>query len=129
MKFSPRACWSITAVYWLGIFTLTHIPADKIPPVPVSDKVEHMTAYGLLGILLFACFRVSGWRSWPTAGTVLLIGVAYGAADELLQIPVNRYADLRDWYADIAGIVLGIVVSTIVERVGGRINQPQMGHG
>ena len=106
---NKRAYWIVTAVYWLGIFTLTHIPATKIPPVPVSDKVEHMTAYGILGVLLFASLNASSWTIRQTAIGVLGIGMIYGVADELLQIPVNRTADIQDWFADVMGIAMAIL--------------------
>ncbi len=115
MTLSKRAHWIVAIVYWLAIFTLTHLPAKDIPPLPVSDKVEHMTAYGVLGILLFAAIRAGGTKRLRAAGIVIVIGLLYGAADELLQIPVGRSCDIRDWYADSAGIVVAVLICCGVE--------------
>src|SRR3954449_7923742 len=41
-----RLLWAITIAYWLAIFTLTHIPAPKLPTIHVSDKIEHLVSYG-----------------------------------------------------------------------------------
>jgi VanZ family protein len=120
MTSSKRPIWIVTALYWVGIFTLTHIPATKIPPVPVSDKVEHMTAYGILGILLFACLSEPGRSRWVAAGAVIVVGLLYGVADELLQIPVGRACDIQDWYADAAGLGIGVIVCVLVDWLGSR---------
>jgi len=120
MNASAKSFWITTAVYWLAIFMLTHLPAHDIPPVPISDKVEHMTAYGLLGILLFASFRSNGRSIGVTAFFVIAIGLLYGVADELLQIPVGRSCDIRDWYADASGIAIATIICTSVELLGRR---------
>ena len=113
-----RAYWIVTAVYWAGIFTLTHLPANRIPPTRVSDKVGHMAAYGILGILLFASLRASQWTIRQACIGVLGIGMIYGALDELLQIPVGRVADIKDWFADVTGLAFATVICVAVERMG-----------
>jgi VanZ family protein len=35
----------------------------------------------------------------------------YGILDELTQIPVGRHADVRDWFADVTGAIIGIVLA------------------
>ena len=47
-----KILWSLTAIYWLTIFTLTHLPPTRLPQTHVSDKVEHFTAYFILATLL-----------------------------------------------------------------------------
>ena len=43
--------------------------------------------------------------------------VVYGVVDELLQTPVGRTADVKDWFADVAGAVIGIVVLHACQRL------------
>jgi VanZ family protein len=38
----------------------------------------------------------------------LFVTIVYAGLDELLQIPVGRTADWLDFYADIAGITMGL---------------------
>ena len=51
------------------------------------------------------------------AGLVLMVVAVYGAADELLQIPVGRHADLYDWLADCAGALIGLGLLWTVQSV------------
>jgi VanZ family protein len=95
----------VLAVYWVALFVGTHVP---IPPDVVqlagSDKTLHFVAYMGLSLLIAVCVRPKGWSYlW-----VLLGLAAYGAIDELLQIPVRRTADVADWVADVAGVAAGL---------------------
>ena len=119
MRSSPtvrRAVFLVTAIYWLGIFTLTHLPARHLPQVKVNDKIEHLLAYGGLGTLLF----ISLWivrPQWTHIGVIVLaIGMIYGAIDEWLQaLPfVNRDCDFLDWTADTTALAIVAVVMTFV---------------
>jgi len=97
----------VLAVYWVALFVGTHVP---IPPDVVqlagSDKMLHFGAYLGLSLLIAFCVRPKGWNYlW-----VLLGLAAYGAIDELLQIPVRRTADVADWLADVAGVAVGLGV-------------------
>jgi VanZ family protein len=113
---ATRILWLTTAAYWLGIFTLTHVPAPHLPTVHVSDKLEHLISYGGLGTLLF----LSLWAARPTWTQIgiltVAIGMMYGAIDEWLQaLPfVNRDCDFLDWTADTAGLALAVVVLTFI---------------
>ena len=113
----------ILIVYWCLMFAGTHMP--KVPDAleQVSDKTLHFLAYCGLYVLLVidavARRRVSG---------KLLIGFAalcavYGIVDELLQIPVGRSADVRDWLADMRGVLTGIVVVFVAGWFGGAFNR------
>ena len=99
----------VVAVYWLALFTATHIP--RIPrglQMPGADKWQHTLAYAGLAFLL--TFR-GGWKrplTWKLVLTVAGVVIGYGALDELTQIPVGRDAEWLDWLADCAGTTLGI---------------------
>jgi VanZ family protein len=98
----------------LILFTLTHIPGERLPHVPLSDKTEHLTGYGTLGGLLFCSLWLS--RPWmQNLGIlVLAIGMVYGAIDEWTQaIPfIHRDCSLLDWYADTTGLAIAVIVLT-----------------
>jgi VanZ family protein len=110
------ATW-LTAAYWLVLFGATHIPALKLPPVPVTDKTIHTVGYGLLAIALMVSLHLRGKLNSGTGITVLAILLAYGAIDEWTQLLVNRSCELADWYADAAGAAVGVVGVTLVLRM------------
>ena len=99
----PAAAWA-GLIYWLS--SLPTVPA---PEVPYIDKVAHFGAYGVLGALLaFAAHR----SRVPLAAAVVL-GVLYGASDEIHQMYVpGRSADVLDWCADAAGVLAAAYLYT-----------------
>jgi VanZ family protein len=102
--------WSpwLLAAYLLLLFTATHLPPAQMPQqLPGTDKHWHFFAYFGLGIMLslWTCTRSV---RWPLVSLGLL--AAYGALDELLQIPVGRNAEVADWIADVSGGVTGIAL-------------------
>ena len=103
-----------TAIYWLGLFILTHTPVALPVIIVSSDKSAHFVGYAMLGTLLFVSLRIAGWRD-PML-LLLTIGLAYGAIDEWLQIPVGRSCELNDWFADAAGIAVAVTVCTLIAR-------------
>ena len=107
-----RAIYFGTAAYWVGLFVLTHTPVVLPKLVETKDKTAHFIGYALLAAGLFASLRLFGHRD-PTRA-VLIIGMLYGAADELLQIPVGRSCELNDWFADVAGIAAAVVVCGLI---------------
>jgi len=90
----------------LVIGVLSLLPLDKLPEVAVSDKLEHLLAYGLLGLL--ATLR----RRTPRAlFLTLLLIIAYGAAIEYLQPYVGRFMELGDFIANSSGALLGALIA------------------
>ncbi|CAN5544006.1 hypothetical protein BH10PLA1_BH10PLA1_17760 [soil metagenome] len=120
MNLNKRAIWAVTIVYWLAIFTLTHLPPSKLPPVPVNDKVEHMTAFGLLGIFLFAALQTTRLRRGQAVALLIAIVMFYAVVDELLQVPVGRTCDIHDIYADLAGLAMAVVMCVVIDWKGRR---------
>src|SRR3954465_11589133 len=90
--------WIVVILYWAGLFGATHIPAPRLPPIPVTDKTAHLVSYGFLASLLYlALSRGNRARSSAeVAILVLTILLAYGAIDEWTQIPVGRSCELAD---------------------------------
>jgi VanZ family protein len=106
------------AGYWLALFVATHIPRPpEVLSISNGDKVLHLGAYAGLALL-------AAWYSklrWPTARrrylVIFLLLIAYGVLDELLQIPVERSAEVADWMADVAGVSLGLGIYFVVSSV------------
>lgn len=100
----------LAGVYWVVIFTLTHIP----PPVEVDideyDKLIHAAAYAGLAFLLGGVLTI--WRGYQRTVlvSVWFLAFAYGAFDEFSQqfVP-NRSADPLDLAADVVGATIGLV--------------------
>lgn len=92
-----------------------------------ADKVEHVSAYGLWGLLFAAALRSSlpGIRFFPLVLITLLAGVLYGASDEIHQrfVP-QREADLADLAADGIGTLLGALAYSALAYRNARASRP-----
>lgn len=99
------------ALAWAGamLWAATIFALSARPTLPVSlgsgrDKVVHFLAYALLGALLARAVEEPR-RLWLAA----LLGVAYGASDEMHQRYVpGRSAELADLAADALGVVAAV---------------------
>jgi len=110
--------WALTGVYWGLLFTLTHLPPEKIAGAPQFwDKAEHFTAYFLLATLLGASLMFTFPRRRHIPVWVLVIGMSYAAVDELLQPFVRRDAELNDWVADALGVWCGVLVLWALRKI------------
>lgn len=121
----PRWYWLLTLAYWALIFTLTHLPPRVVQQPTGRDKVQHMSAYGVLGILLFATLQATGWTARQACIGVLGMGMAYGVIDELTQPLFRRSAELADWFADVAGLLVALLICLGVGYVGKK-KEPQV---
>lgn len=109
--------WAVTIGFWVAIFIATHIPADRLPDVPGSDKTAHFVAYFILAGLLYISTRLTNpTRTWLGA-TVIAIAMIYGAIDELLQPLVGRHGDLDDWLYDVAGATTAVLLLATIRRL------------
>jgi len=100
-------------LYWPAIFVLAHIPIPQLVyKAQVSDKTLHLVAYLILVFLLW--FAVSPDRrvNWHKAAVwwVLLIMAGYGGVDELLQGCVGRSCDIKDFLANLVGVIGGLIL-------------------
>jgi len=107
------------AGYWLALFLSTHLPA--LPgPMKVSglDKLAHCAAYAGLAFLFAAVWL--GWKrhSWPVFAAIASGLAIYGILDEISQVPVGRTADVYDWFADLLGISLGLLLHAVLTYFG-----------
>ena len=83
----------------VGVLSLA--PSTTLPPVSINDKIEHVVAYALLGILGAVSFECGALRT--------ILGLAaYGLLLELLQaFSPGRSPELADALADIVGACVG----------------------
>ncbi len=105
-------------LYWPAIFIGTHIPQIPrwIGQVAVSDKVMHFVAYFFLSFLLWFAVNPNKKVHWrkPAVWVILFAVVWYGVIDEWLQMYVGRNTDVRDFFADLAGAITGLMILTFV---------------
>lgn len=102
----------------LALMSLVFIlSSHALPPMPINftgiDKIEHLTVYGVLGILILRSMRhgESGYSAAQIAAAVA-IASAYGISDEVHQYFVpGRTADVLDWCADTAGALAATLVA------------------
>ena len=106
----------ILLIYWPGLFVLTHIPIpDLARRSGMSDKMMHVLAYMALVFLWW--FSISPYKKvdWRKVKVWLALAVMvwYSAFDEWLQGHIGRSADVRDFYANLAGVLCGLVILSI----------------
>ena len=105
-------------LYWPSLFILAHIPIPLfVRRAGVSDKSLHFLAYLILVFLLWFTIRPDRKVNWRKAAVwwVLLVIVWYGVADELLQgYVVGRSCDVMDFFADLAGVLAGLILFTFL---------------
>ncbi len=104
-----KALTILLAGYWLALFVGTHIP--RIPTalqMPGADKWQHTVAYTGLAVLLAARRSIGKRLTWRLVLGIAGVVIAYGALDELTQIPVGRDAEFKDWLADGLGTLIGL---------------------
>ncbi|MBN2290642.1 MAG: VanZ family protein [Candidatus Glassbacteria bacterium] len=101
--------WLPVALWMLLIFSLSSLPIGHERPhlFRFQDKLAHLVEFGVLGLLTARALRLSGARSRRVYWLGILLGVFYGALDELHQyfIP-NRTVELADLAADGLGVFL-----------------------
>jgi VanZ family protein len=105
-------------LYWLLILTLTSLPGNDLPNVPISDKIEHLMAFAGLGFLLILSLRIQNKfpliKKHPAWSTIIIVS-AYSAFDELHQIFIpGRTCDIKDWMADTIGVTIGVIIMTLL---------------
>ena len=106
----------VLVLYWPALFVLAHIPMPRlVQDADVSDKSLHFLTYLVLTFLLWSA--VSGNRKvkWRRAAPwlVFFVIVMYGIFDEWLQGYVaGRSCDVRDFFADTAGVLAGLILSS-----------------
>ena len=105
---------------WMGlIFFLSAQPT--LPPLPGImgiDKIQHMGAYVVFGLLLLRATALTGLKPYVRS---FIIGALYGASDEFHQsfVPGRDMSGL-DWLADVAGLAIALLAVAVIDKYLGR---------
>ena len=104
-----------------AIVVLTLSPPDTIlaDGWGVNSSVGHFALFATLGATSALRFAVSERaRRFPRSslGAAFFGFWLFAAATELLQGPIGRDPDLRDWMLDMAGAVVGFLLGSFVLR-------------
>jgi len=106
-------------LYWVLLFTATHIPLKKGTLPPGTDVPIHFIAYAGLSFLLTWWLSCKWGKLSLKRLIFVFVGVSlFGILDELLQgIPVlRREPSIDDWVADTLGGLLGIILFLLVQN-------------
>ena len=95
---------------WIAVIAALAVcllPGKYVEVASLNDKVEHAT--GFLLLVLWFCGVYPRKRYWVIATGFIV----FGALIEILQGATNlgRHADILDWCADSAGVIVGILLS------------------
>lgn len=102
-------------LFWLALtVALVMALLPKPPPLPgePTDKVQHILAFAVLTI--FSELAYPGWRWFVRFGWLALLGALIEVGQ---MIPaLGRSADIVDWYADSAAILITIGITALLDR-------------
>lgn len=111
-----RQAWRIAGIVMVGIVwwgCLTPSPPDIPQPFGNFDKLEHGFAY----LVLAAWFAAIHARRRQRLAILILLATM-GGSIEILQHYTGRDAEWFDWFADIAGTLLGLAWPALwLERI------------
>lgn len=105
----PRLWRGVFALMIIGVFMGSLLPTSQLPDVDLmhNDKLLHFSAYFLL--MAFAVQLRDAKAEWSRAAFALLL---MGIVIEFLQHQSGfRRADIRDVYANAAGVVAGALIA------------------
>jgi uncharacterized protein (TIGR03382 family) len=99
----------LAAAWTLVVFAIlaSLMPAQHLPDVGASDKVEHMAAYALLALWFTGIYPKSRYM-WIAVG-LFLLGLGIEGAQGAMGY--GRQADVRDMAANATGIGAGILAA------------------
>jgi VanZ family protein len=94
---------------------------SKLPTLPTLfgiDKVQHIGAYAVFGLLLLRATALTGLKPYIRS---FIIGALYGASDEFHQSFVpGRDMSGFDWLADVAGLAIALLAVAVIDKYLGR---------
>ena len=106
-----------------GLFFASSLPGDELPS-HLWDKLAHLLAYAVLGILFL--LPLCGGRLLEirraTAAMAVLLATLYGAFDEVHQaFTPDRSPDVRDLFADCLGAAVGVAAIVLLIAIARRL--------
>ncbi|WP_417909496.1 VanZ family protein [Candidatus Electronema sp. PJ] len=103
--------WRAFTLSALIVITISSFwSVDVMPPMPGSDKTNHLIAYSAL-MFPTALRRPKQWLFY--AGFF----IAYSGGIELLQPYFQRYCEWQDLLANTTGILCGLLLATVLRYV------------
>ena len=98
-----RAVYLTLAMAFIILF-FSLLPSEGEKKILISDKLFHFVAYGLL-ILPVSLERVYSQL------LIFVFAMSYGGFIELIQPFWGREADMVDFWANVVGIIFGILIA------------------
>ncbi len=107
----------------IGLSSLTNVRLPKTELIAL-DKVIHFCEYAFFGVLAFR--SASRWHRSVRLDDAAFLAIAsitvYAFGDEFYQSFVpGRQADMADFFTDVAGAVVGVLVMLMLARRSERI--------
>ena len=106
--------WAATLGWAAAIWVLSSQPSDDLASpffdIPHGDKLVHMVAFAVGGLLLASSLRLTTAWEWRWVLVLSVAAVAaFGVLDEWHQLytPGRSGGDVFDWLADLAGAMVG----------------------
>jgi VanZ family protein len=103
-----RRMWFVAGLLITAVVVIASLlPAQQLPPVDVSDKIEHVIAF------LVLAFWFGGVIAHRDFLYLALALVALGGGIEIAQglMGLGRQSDLKDLGADTIGIAIGLAIA------------------
>ena len=116
------APWWPSIAYMALIWALSSQSSQIAIPdlLPWHDKGAHFIEYAILGAL----YAHAVMRTWPQLSLLRALAIAalltsaWGYVDEIHQAFVpGRNSDVRDWFADTLGAIVGSAIAGAIDRV------------
>ena len=109
-QFINRYWIQLSLVMLLAITALSLHPLDNLPEAPGSDKTHHLIAYAALAYPA-SRRKPKRWQS------IITIFALYSGLIELIQPHVNRYGEWMDFLANISGLIIGIALAYLIDKL------------
>jgi VanZ family protein len=115
--FGIRLATLILIIYWIALFTGTHMPSPPKVRVPYGDKLQHFSAF--FGLAMLLCWAIPNrGKLLRKIAIVLAIAIPYAAFDEWSQrFTRARTVDIYDFYTNAAGILTATACYALVRAV------------
>lgn len=113
--FRLRLAVILLGLYWIAIFTGTHLPKIDFVDFGVGDKSKHFAAF--FGLTFLLCYVGGGNSMLGRIIRIVAIVATYAVIDEWTQgfVP-GRVPDRYDFFADMMGMAAAIATYLFLRR-------------